>query len=174
MSSDISPAPTCFDIAAAAWSCSVVPQPLGLRITYRFIVSLPDLVSTIVRAWSIRTIVLSCQVNGGGPPQAPHRRRTKSQGDPARGGAARHGRGHQRALDRPARGGGRDEQERALRPLRLEGGAAAGADRDRARPLSRARDRARTGGDDGARSPAAADRAIPAARGEQGLSGRLL
>src|SRR3954466_3402125 len=132
MSSDISSPPTCFDIAAAAWSCSVVPQPLGLRITYRFIVSLPDLVSTIVRAQSIRTIVLSCQVNGGGPSQAPHRRRTKSQGDPARGGAARHGRGHQRALDRPARGGGRDEQERALWPLWPQGGGGAWGGRERA------------------------------------------
>src|SRR3954453_10242195 len=36
MSEDISSSPTCFERAAAAWSSSGVPQPLGRRITYSF------------------------------------------------------------------------------------------------------------------------------------------
>ena len=56
-------------------------------------------------------------------------------GDPARGSAPRNGRGDRRALARAAGGRRRDEQERALRPFRVEGGAAARDDRDRATPI---------------------------------------
>ena len=76
------------------------------------------------------------------------RRRAQPQRDPPRGRAARHGRGHRRALDRPAGRGGRDEQERSLRPLRLQGGAPARHDRDGGRAVRAARGRA---GSDGGR-----------------------
>ena len=83
-------------------------------------------------------------------PDRPARRR-RSDGERSRnailqrGRAARHRRGHRRALDRPAGRRRRDEQERPLRPLRLQGGAPARDDRDGERALRRAGGRARVG-----------------------------
>ena len=71
--------------------------------------------------------------------QAARRRREEPERDPPRGGAARDRRGARRHLDRAARHRGRDEQERALCPLRLEAGASARDDRGRKRRLQRAR-----------------------------------
>ena len=75
--------------------------------------------------------------------ETPARKR-RSDGERSReailrdGRSARHRRGHRRALHRPPGRGRGDEQERAVRPLRLQGGAAARDDRGGERALRRA------------------------------------
>ena len=84
--------------------------------------------------------MLSCQAattggqrgqDRGSRAQAAGGRRADAPHHPGRGGATGHRRGPRRAVDRAAGPEHGDEQERPLRPLRLEGGAPAGHDRRR-------------------------------------------
>src|SRR2546423_14950987 len=113
MSSDISSSPTAADRAAEAWRASGVVQPSRRLIVYSFIAT-SWLTSTTVRAEMeiIRPIVLTFKRGRSpgatkdlAPAQAAQRRGAEPQRDPARGGPARHRRGHRRALDQPARRG---------------------------------------------------------------------
>src|SRR3954471_22624221 len=82
--------------------------------------------STTGRTQTIRTVVLSCQANGCNRAKAPPLRRgTEPAEDPPRCREPGDDRGARRHLDRQPREPHRDEQERALRALRLEGTAAA-------------------------------------------------
>ena len=128
------------------------------------VASFSGVVSTIGRAIAsdVRPVVLTCQAwsrtepNSPSPadPPAAVRRRAQPRGDPARGGAAGDRRWARRAVALAPGRCGRHEQERAVRALRLQGGAAAGHGRRGERDLRRAGDRAR-GQRGGRRAPAA-------------------
>ena len=117
MSSDIRSSPTCLERAAASCRLGRFPAVAAAddvqverRSDCQWCPPAVVLARPFVLEQSIRPFVLTCQAmstshrdRDRAPAQTAQRRRAQPRRDPPGGGAARDGRGHRRALDRPPR-----------------------------------------------------------------------